>query len=276
MSFAQSQPAAKWKQKLSALSALSTAAERTFTFEASAEQLTSIDSDWTGGGGKVALVVHADGSLGCNEDKCDTPTFGAKSNCRAEYHAAKHVLKHMKEQALSAAKREADNRKVVLGGTAQPLTQAKLFIKPPAIEPNSAASHGAEGAAASSMAHGSTPTGGRDGAMRSWLVLVDEEQYLANQQAALAVSVQLIAHAHTGAPLIAHAHTGAPLRASEIRETRAWAWAAGGAQMRQKIKGIGVLAAVHPKNFLARRGKLDIRYITWASPLGGPRPRSAS
>ena len=60
---------AEWKRRLTALPAAPSAAERTFSFEATEAQLHAVDAAWKGGGGTVQLIVGADGSLGCTETR---------------------------------------------------------------------------------------------------------------------------------------------------------------------------------------------------------------
>ena len=92
MPFVETIPKKVWKQHLATLKGMTLQSERTFKYTATAEQLHQVDDRWLGEGGTILLCVDMDGSLSCAEDACSNPRFGEQLNCRAQFHAAKHVL----------------------------------------------------------------------------------------------------------------------------------------------------------------------------------------
>ena len=153
MPFKPTETDKEWKARLKKMQDDASDAPQTFPFTATAEQLVQIEATYMGGGGSCTLCVNQNGELGCDEDDCPNPSFGKPNNCRAQFHAAKHVMMHQKKVAADAAMAASRQCKLGLGGTSKSagaLAQSTfVVVKPPsgALADSSAAKGAASSAA---------------------------------------------------------------------------------------------------------------------------------
>lgn len=122
-SFQATVSAKAWKEKLSALQ---NAEINTFEFVATRDQLQQLDAAYDGDSVTVELRVGPQGELGCADTSCANSEFGTSSNCRAQFHAAKHALVHAKAAKAAAEKAAREQSKLALKGRSNQLVQSKF------------------------------------------------------------------------------------------------------------------------------------------------------